>query len=581
MAQPSNVTKARGALASMALVLLLLAGGIFGTTFSGGSWLPKLALDLSGGTQLILSPEVNDSSGEAITAEQLDQAVEIIRQRVDGAGVAEAEITTQSGQNVVVSVPGTLSSETRNLIQTSAQMSFRAVINAGAPQAVAADATAAEDALPSPTAEPADGSDYNWVTGDLWRQYEQLDCTVPANVDTSNQDPNSAIVACASDGSEKYILGPIEIEGTDIDTASYSPVASSTGYATGQWGVNIVFNEAATQTFKDVTTRLNAIRGTSASDPRARFAIMLDGQVLSSPVTQAVITNGQPQITGNFTEEEAANLAEQLKYGALPISFTIQSEQQISATLGADQLKMGLIAGLIGLLLVFIYSLFQYRLVGLVNITSIIVAGLLSYGVIVLLGHLMNYRLSLAGVAGLIVSIGLMADSFIVYFERIRDEIRAGRTIPAAIDHGWLRAKRTIMASKAVNLLAAVVLYFASVGNVRGFAFTLGLTAVSDLIITFLFIHPLMVLLGRKDYFRNGGRFSGMDPVALGSTPLYRGAGRVRTPEETEGSLSLAERKRRERLAAEAAEAEAAQGSADGEPLPAADSTTTEEASRG
>lgn len=581
MAQPSNVTKARGALASMALVLLLLAGGIFGTTFSGGSWLPKLALDLSGGTQLILSPEVNDSSGEAITAEQLDQAVEIIRQRVDGAGVAEAEITTQSGQNVVVSVPGTLSSETRNLIQTSAQMSFRAVINAGAPQAVAADATAAEDALPSPTAEPADGSDYNWVTGDLWRQYEQLDCTVPANVDTSNQDPNSAIVACASDGSEKYILGPIEIEGTDIDTASYSPVASSTGYATGQWGVNIVFNEAATQTFKDVTTRLNAIRGTSASDPRARFAIMLDGQVLSSPVTQAVITNGQPQITGNFTEEEAANLAEQLKYGALPISFTIQSEQQISATLGADQLKMGLIAGLIGLLLVFIYSLFQYRLVGLVNITSIIVAGLLSYGVIVLLGHLMNYRLSLAGVAGLIVSIGLMADSFIVYFERIRDEIRAGRTIPAAIDHGWLRAKRTIMASKAVNLLAAVVLYFASVGNVRGFAFTLGLTAVSDLIITFLFIHPLMVLLGRKDYFRNGGRFSGMDPVALGSTPLYRGAGRVRTPEETEGSLSLAERKRRERLAAEAAEAEAAQGSADGKPLPAADSTTTEEARRG
>lgn len=581
MAQPSNVTKARGALASMALVLLLLAGGIFGTTFSGGSWLPKLALDLSGGTQLILSPEVNDSSGDAITAEQLDQAVEIIRQRVDGAGVAEAEVTTQSGQNVVVSVPGTLSTETRNLIQTSAQMSFRAVINAGAPQAVAADAAAAEDALPSPTAEPTDGSDYNWVTGDLWRQYEQLDCTVPANVDTSNQDPNSAIVACASDGSEKYILGPIEIEGTDIDTASYSQVASSTGYATGQWGVNIVFNEAATQTFKDVTTRLNAIRGTKASDPRARFAIMLDGQVLSSPVTQAVITNGQPQITGNFTEEEAANLAEQLKYGALPISFTIQSEQQISATLGADQLKMGLIAGLIGLLLVFIYSLFQYRLVGLVNITSIIVAGLLSYGVIVLLGYLMNYRLSLAGVAGLIVSIGLMADSFIVYFERIRDEIRAGRTIPAAIDHGWLRAKRTILASKAVNLLAAVVLYFASVGNVRGFAFTLGLTAVSDLIITFLFIHPLMVLLGRKDYFRNGGRFSGMDPVALGSTPLYRGAGRVRTPEEADGSLSLAERKRRERLAAEAAEAEAAQGSADVEPLPAADFTTTEEARRG
>lgn len=551
MAQPARAAKARGALASMVLVLLVLAGGIFGTTFSGGTWLPKLALDLSGGTQLILVPQVNDAEGGAISTEQLDQAVEIIRQRVDGSGVAEAEVTTQSGQNVVVSVPGTLSAETRNLIQTSAQMNFRAVITADAPQAVTDDAAAAEEDLPQPTAEPTNGSDQNWLTPELWRQYEALDCTNPANVETSSQNPDQAIVACATDGTEKFVLGPIEINGTDIDTASYSQAASSTGMPTGQWGVNIVFNQAATETFKDVTTRLNQIRGTNPSDPRARFAIMLDGQVLSSPVTQAVITNGQPQITGNFTEEQASNLAEQLKYGALPISFTIQSEQQISATLGADQLKMGLIAGLIGLLLVFIYSLFQYRLVGLVNIISILVAGLLSYGIIVLLGHLMNYRLSLAGVAGLIVSIGLMADSFIVYFERIRDEIRAGRTIPAAIDHGWLRAKRTILASKAVNLLAAVVLYFASVGNVRGFAFTLGLTAISDLIITFLFIHPLMVLLGQKPYFYNGGRFSGMDPVSLGATPLYRGAGRVRKPEDTETGLSLAERKRRERLASE------------------------------
>lgn len=556
MARMATVAKARGALASMALVLFIVAGSIFGTTFSGGTWLPKLALDLSGGTQLILAPQVNDAEGGSVTPEQLDQAVEIIRQRVDGSGVAEAEITTQSGQNVVVSVPGSLSSETRSLIQTSAQMSFRPIIVAGAAQPVPADQATAEDALPKPTAEPADGSDTNWVTPDLWRQYEALDCTAPANVDTSNQDPQAAIVACSTDGAEKFILGPIEINGTDIDTASYSQVTNSTGISTGQWGVNIVFNPSATETFKNVTTRLNAIRGANPNDARARFAIMLDGHVLSSPVAQAVISDGKPQITGNFTEETARNLAEQLKYGALPISFTIQSEQQISATLGAEQLKMGLIAGLIGLLLVFVYSLFQYRLVGLVNITSILVAGLLSYGVIVLLGHVMNYRLSLAGVAGLIVSIGLMADSFIVYFERIRDEIRTGRTIPAAIDHGWYRAKRTIMASKAVNLLAAVVLYFASVGNVRGFAFTLGLTAVSDLIITFLFIHPVMVLLGRRDYFATGGRFSGMDPVALGATPLYRGAGRVRGIEETGERLSLAERKKLERLAAEKQEQE-------------------------
>lgn len=554
MAKTSHSAKARGSLVSMLLVLILLGAGIFGTTFSGGNWAPKLALDLSGGTQMILAPQSNTADGGAITDEQLEQAVEIIRQRVDGSGVAEAEVTTQSGQNVVVSVPGNLSPETRELIQTSAQMSFRPVLNAGSPAPITGDAVAAEESLPSPTAEPTDGSDYNWVTAELWREYEALDCTNPGNVDVSGQNPDAAIVACSTDGLEKYILGPIEIDGTDIDTASFGQVTGGTGYSTGQWGVNIDFNDEATKVFQEVTTRLNAIRGANASDPRARFAIMLDGKVLSSPVTQAVISNGQPQITGNFTEQEASALAEQLKYGALPISFTIQSEQQISATLGADQLKMGLFAGLIGLLLVFVYSLFQYRLVGLVNITSIIVAGLFSYGIIVLLGHLMNYRLSLAGVAGLIVSIGLMADSFIVYFERIRDEIRAGRTIPAAIDHGWLRAKRTILASKAVNLLAAVVLYFASVGNVRGFAFTLGLTAVADLIITFLFIHPVMVLLGQRDYFRSGGKLSGMDPVALGATPLYRGAGRVRTPDETEERLSLAERRRQERLAAQAQE---------------------------
>lgn len=550
MATTGHSAKARGALVSMVLLLLLVAGGIFGTTFAGGSWSPKLALDLSGGSQLILSPQVNDADGGQVTDEQLEQAVEIIRQRVDGSGVAEAEVTTQSGQNVVVSVPGVLSPETRELIQTSAQMSFRAVLNSGAPTPITGDAVATEESLPVPTAEPTDGSDYNWVTPELWREYEALDCSIPSNVDEAEQDPNAAIVACSTDGQEKYILGPIEIYGTEIKNASFSQVTGGTGYSTGQWGVNIEFNESGTATFKDVTTRLNSIRGANSSDPRARFAIMLDGAVLSSPVTQAVITNGQPQITGNFTEQEASQLAEQLKYGALPISFTIQSEQQISATLGADQLKMGLLAGLIGLILVFIYSLFQYRLVGLVNISSILVAAGFSYGVIILLGHLMNYRLSLAGVAGLIVSIGLMADSFIVYFERIRDEIRAGRTIPAAIDHGWNRAKRTIMASKAVNLLAALVLYFASVGNVRGFAFTLGLTAIADLIITFLFIHPLMVLLGQRDYFRNGGKWSGMDPAALGATPLYRGAGRVRSVEETEARLSLAERKRRERLAA-------------------------------
>src|SRR6185312_13642253 len=256
-----------------------------------------------------------------------------------------------------------------------------------------------------------------------------------------------------------------------------------------------------------------------------------------------------------FTEESARGLSEQLKYGALPISFEIQSEQQISATLGADQLRMGLIAGLIGLVLVAGYSLFQYRALGFVTIASLVVAGLITYLAIAILGWTENYRLSLAGVAGLIVAIGQTADSFIVYFERIRDELREGRGLVSAVDNGWKRARQTVLASKAVNLLAAVVLYFVAVGNVRGFAFTLGLTAVADLLVVFLFTHPTMVLLAKTKFFGEGHRFSGLDPRLLGAVPLYRGAGRVRqpgertTPVRAKNTAAAAEAGRRQTIA--------------------------------
>ncbi len=267
----------------------------------------------------------------------------------------------------------------------------------------------------------------------------------------------------------------------------------------------------------------------------------------------SVITDGKAQITGNFTEDEAKFLSQQLKYGALPVSFSIDSEQQISATLGSNQLRMGIVAGLIGLALVCVYSLFQYRWLGLVTIASLVVAGVLTYLAITLLGWGANYRLSLAGVAGLVVAIGQTADSFIVYFERIRDEIRAGRSIPAAVDHGWQRARQTVLASKAVNLLAAVVLYFVAVGNVRGFAFTLGLTAIADLLVVFLFTHPVMVLLARTRYFGSGAKNSGLDPEALDAVPMYRGAGRLRSPEDSDG-LTIAERRRRAARAAQDAD---------------------------
>ena len=551
MAKRSPLAAARGALLSMVLLMVVMAAGIFGSTYSGGSWAPKLALDLSGGTQMILSPKVNGSSDENVSQEQLNQAVEIIRQRVDGAGVSEAEVTTSfgSGNNVVVSVPGTISAETR---QASANMTFRPVLLSGAGTAVAEDARTADDKLPKPSAEPTDGSDRNWITADLYKQYEAKDCTAARNEDADSADPTKPMVACSTDGQEKYILGPVELSGSDISTASHSQETSGQGVTTGRWAVNIQFNDEAREKFQNITSRLNAIRAQNANDPRARFAILLDGKVLSSPVSQAVISDGKPQITGNFTEQEAKALADQLKYGALPISFTIQSEQQISATLGSEQLRVGLLTGLIGLLLVFVYSLFQYRLLGFVTMMSLVVAGIISYEAIVLLGWALNYRLSLAGVAGLIVAIGATADSFIVYFERIRDEIRAGRTIPSAVNHGWQRASRTILASKAVNLLAAVVLYVVSVGSVKGFAFTLGLTAIADLVVVYLFTHPMLTLLANTRYFGEGHRHSGLSPESLGATPLYRGAGRLRSPEEKQ--LSIAERRRAERAAAEADE---------------------------
>ncbi|NUL44943.1 protein translocase subunit SecD [Cellulosimicrobium funkei] len=525
---------------------------------------PKLALDLEGGTQMVLSPEV--TGGQEVSAEQLDQAVEIIRQRVDGAGVSEAEIATQSGRNVVVSLPGVPDQETRELIQASANMEFRPVITMGSFTATPEDQRTPAEEFPEPTSEPENGSDPNWITPELAAEFEAYDC--PTELENPNREPlptDEATIVCDPNQGVKYIVGPVEVPGTDIADADYGLVNTATGVSTNQWAVNLTFNDAGTDAFREVTQRLTPFQ---EGDPRKQFAIVLDGMVVSAPQSQAVITDGRAQISGNFTEESAAALAEQLKYGALPISFTIESEQQISATLGADQLRLGLIAGLIGLALVAVYSFFQYRLLGLVTMASLVVAGILTYLAIVLLGWSDNYRLSLAGIAGLIVAIGLTADSFIVYFERIKDELRNGRTLAEAVEYGWVRAKRTVVASKAVNLLAAVVLYFVAVGNVRGFAFTLGLTAVADLVVVFLFTHPVLQLLANTRFFGGGHKFSGLDPSLLGREPLYQGAGKVRefrpvppapgkaakksqrSSKEAAKRQTIAERRRAEQLAA-------------------------------
>lgn len=539
MARTGQKNAARRVLIWLVAIFAVLTAVLAGGVVTGhASWAPKLALDLEGGTQMILAPKVEGSSG--INEEQLNQAVAIIRQRVDSSGVAEAEITTQSGRNVVVSLPGTPSSETRALIQASADMNFRPVITAGDPAAVPAASRTPDASLPKPTAAPTNASDSNWVTADVYKAFEALDCANPAQDKQPRSDPAKPLVTCepatAKTPAVKYILGPVEVKGQDIVSSSFDPVQGAQGSVTNAWGVTITFDANATKTFKDVTQRLNqfyvASQAQGGNDPKAQFAIVLDDQVISAPRALAVITDGKPQITGNFTQASAQALSDQLRYGALPISFDIQSEEQISATLGGEQLRLGLMAGVIGLLLVVVYSLFQYRALGFVTILSLVVAGGLTYLAIAILGWTENYRLSLAGVAGLIVAIGQTADSFIVYFERIRDELREGKGLVSAVANGWKRAKRTVLASKAVNLLAALVLYFVAVGNVRGFAFTLGLTALADLLVVFMFTHPTLQVLAKTKFFGEGHRFSGLDPERLGAVPLYLGAGRLRTPAE-------------------------------------------------
>jgi len=355
------------------------------------------------------------------------------------------------------------------------------------------------------------------ITPELQQQFAQLDCSDPERVRqqirrTNADDPDKPLVTCSDDGVEKYVLGPAEVLGTDVKTASADLGVNSQGVPTGGWVVNLEFTGEGKKKFADVTRRLFSEQG-----DLNRFAIVLDGLSVSAPTTQAVITNGQAEISGSFTQAQARDLANVLKFGALPLTFDPSDVQEISATLGGDQLRAGIIAGLIGLALVVVYSLLYYRGLGLVTIASLAVAGVLNYGAVVLLGWQIGFRLSLAGVAGLIVAIGITADSFVVFFERLRDEMRDGKTLRVAVESGWVRARRTIIAADFVSILAALVLYFLSVGGVRGFAFALGLTTIVDLIVVLLFTKPLVTLLARTKFFGGGHPLSGLDPAHLGT----------------------------------------------------------------
>ncbi|WP_099331991.1 protein translocase subunit SecD [Actinomyces minihominis] len=536
-------------LLSLLIAVAVAVGAlVVGHFTQGAGFTPKLALDLEGGTQVILTPKLEaGSESRAVTAEDMNEAIAIIRQRVDASGVAEAEISTLGSNNIVVSIPGETDESILNLVRTSATMRFRPVLQVLSPTALdTSQIPQSETELAAMTAEeladtladingdgiisdevegtPENNSDTAWVTEALTRDALLLDCTDPANLAGEiTDDPAKGMVACSVEGDTKYILGPVDIEGTHLKSASAGMETNAAGQTTGQYAISLELDGEGTKLFTEASNRLYNF---SATDPtRNRFAVVLDGNVIIAPSMNVPITDGRASITGNFTAAEAMDLANQLQFGSLPLNFEVQSEQQISATLGVDHLEKGLWAGLIGLILVVLYMAWQYRGLALLSAGSLVVAAGLTYLIITLLSWTMGYRLSLPGVAGLIIAVGITADSFIVYFERVRDEVRDGRPLDLAVEEGWSRAKRTLVISDMVNLVAAGVLYVLAVGGVQGFAFTLGITTIVDLIVVFLFTHPMMSLLVRTKFWGGGHRLSGLDPQHLGATnaATYRG----------------------------------------------------------
>ena len=447
----------------------------------------KLGLDLRGGTSVTLQPRV--AKGGSVSSAAIAQAVAIIRQRVNSLGVAESQVTAQgtgNNQQIVISVPGDTGTRIVDLVGQTAELRFRQVyaVGAGSAKTTATSTTSTSTvvvpkpgtkATPTPTPTKAAVLTPTFPTGvtaALNDQFGALDCTKAKNRQGGNvDDANAPLVACNRDGTGKYILGPAEVVGTDVATAS----ASLDQQGGNGWMVLLNFNGSGTSKFGKVTSRV-----TKLASPQNQLAVVLDGLVYTSPQINQAITGGNAQITGNFTQTQASDLANVLKYGALPLAFDRGNVQQVSPTLGSNQLHDGLLAGLIGLILVILYSIFYYRGLGVVSVGSLTIAGGITYLLFILLGKWIGFSLSLAGIAGAIVSIGITADSFIVYFERLRDEVRDGRSLRTAVDTGWTRAKRTIIVADSVSLIASALLYFFAVGDVRGFAFTLGLTTFVD-----------------------------------------------------------------------------------------------------
>ncbi len=516
---------------------------------------PKLGIDLQGGTRVTLTARTPD--GNAPTQDSLKQAQQIIETRVNGLGVSGSEVVID-GDNLVITVPGDDSSQARTLGQT-ARLFIRPVVGSVAPstgEGAGTQQTPVDPALPVDPAAPADpaasadpaapvdpatpqnrvfpaqdpsavdptpapatdapatdepatddpAADASLSDADRAAQeiadaktlrqsedpqvqqlaMQSLDCNA-ADPLAGNDDPALPLVACSTDGTAVYLLGPTIIDGQQISDAT-----SGFDSQQAQFQVSLTFDSEGSNTWAQFT----------AANLQKQAAFVLDSKVISAPVIQGATPAGSAtSITGNFNNQTASELANTLKYGSLPLSFVSSEAETVSATLGLASLEAGLLAGAIGLALVLVYCLLYYRALGLLTALSLALAGLVVYGIIVLLGRWISFTLDLAGIAGLIIGIGMTADSFVVFFERIKDEIREGRSFRSAVPRGWARARKTILSGNAVSFIAAAVLYVLAVGQVRGFAFTLGLTTILDIIVVVLVTWPLVYLASKSTFW--------------------------------------------------------------------------------
>jgi len=570
-------------------LILVIAVALVAIMFGTGYKTPHLGIDLAGGTSVTLTahpPQGKPAS--AVNSTSMNQAVGILDKRVNGLGVSDASVQTQGGNTIVVTVPkGVSSNAAITEIGQTALLYFRPVLAealSGAPvpttsaspsasgsaapstkpqassaakpsatastktqgdalsQALTAGSTASSTAkptdtakptttakaaagttpAPSTTAAPATSELSGTVPTALSATFNNLDCSKAEQRLNYQQSDSSDAIACSQSPQSgawiKYALGPVAVAGADISSAQ--AVINNTN----QWVVNLNFDSKGTTQFANITSTL-----AKATSPANQFAIVLDGQVQSAPLVQSAITGGQATIDGGtppFTSQQANDLANVLSYGALPLTFKTDDITTVSPQLGSNQLQAGLVSGAIGLALVILYSLIYYRGLGLVAIAGLGLSAVLTYSIMSLLGGTIHFALNLPAVCGAIVAIGITADSFVVYFERIRDEVRKGSSLRPAVQRAWPRARRTILVSDFVSFLAAAVLYFFTVGTVQGFAFTLGLTTLLDVVVIFLFTKPLITLLARRKFFADGHPMSGLDPKRLGVRPPIRGGRR-------------------------------------------------------